>query len=165
MPCTLKYATLHCRGKLCLITEHDQYMSKAPRLIMFCAATKYVLKFFNFFATEFGTLRYAVSVKCTFGLLCSKDKCMDLFFLSGHSILKLVNEDIYKQTCQFRKEIITAVVIILSLMKEFFKDSETFSYISLCICKLYEKLIGFHYGERFLDVNSLLICLPKPLRH
>lgn len=46
MPCTLKYATLDCRGKLCLVTEHDQYVSKAPRLIMFGAATKYVLKFF-----------------------------------------------------------------------------------------------------------------------
>lgn len=57
-------------------------------------------------------------------------------------------------------------------MKEFFKDSivtkektQTFSYISLCICKYYEKPIEFHYRKQFLDVNSLLICLPKPLRH
>lgn len=83
MPCTLKYATLHCRGKLCLITEHDQYVSKAPRVIMFCAATKYILKFFNFLVTEFGTLRYVASGKCTFGLLCNKDTnvCIYFFFL------------------------------------------------------------------------------------
>lgn len=96
---------------------------------------------------------------------------MDLCFLSGHSISKL---KIFtnKPLSFLRKEIITAVVTILSLMKEFFKGSiitkektETFSYVSLCICKFYEKLIGFHYGKQFLDVNSMLICLPKPLRH
>lgn len=80
---------LYTAGENCLVTEHDQYMSKAPRLIMFCVATKYVFKFFNFFATEFGTLRYTVSGKYTFRLLSSKDKCMDLFFLSGHGVLKL----------------------------------------------------------------------------
>lgn len=71
MPCTVKYASLHCRGKLCLVTEHDQYTSKAPRLIRFCAATKYLLTYFRFFATEFGTLKYVVSGKCTFCLLCA----------------------------------------------------------------------------------------------
>lgn len=48
MPRTVKYATLLCRGKLCLVTEHDQYMSKAPRVMRFCAAAKYILAFFNF---------------------------------------------------------------------------------------------------------------------
>lgn len=72
MPCTVKYATLHCGGKLCLVAERDQYVSKASRLMMFCAATKYVLTFFSFFAAEFGTLRYAAAGKCTFGLPCKK---------------------------------------------------------------------------------------------
>lgn len=54
-------------------------------------------------------------------------------------------------------------------MKGFFKGSlltkEKKLYISFCFCKFYDKLIGFHYGKQFFDINSLFICLPKPLRY